>query len=324
MSICTIGAFRTAMQFSDQYISSPRGIRANLATITRSKHFAECEATIGYRQAMIYAPLNNDAVRMIMSTNRAVGRARGDIIAMEVGYNALHTDFPQSVSCPIVVEYLPESYTPLREALYLTRRTTLLRGLEELRAKLIEYDFSHNNLHIDNIVLDENGTWYPIRLYYSTQGAGGDEAAFDALRIAIADSAMSDEISETLLCEELSGYTAEEATDQEPLIENRRRYATERGYGYMDESGAVVIEAQYSYAENFTEGRAVVRNAEHRAGVIDRRGREIVALCYDEAIFDVESATIWVSLDGRWSEFDYNGIATGELRDNAPLCAEES
>ena len=197
---------------------------------------------------------------------------------------------------------------------------------EEIMAKVVLIDSKKKqykaNLHCHSVLSD--GALTPEQLKEAYKAEGYSVLAITDHCRPCDHSAMSDEISETLLCEELSGYTAEEATEREPLIENRRRYATERGYGYKDESGAVVIEAQYSYAEIFTEGRAVVRNAEHRAGVIDRRGREIVALCYDEAIFDVEGATIWVSLDGRWSEFDYNGIATGEWRDSAPLCAEES
>ena len=324
MGICTINTFRTALQFSDRYISLPKGITPHLQSLTRSKHFVECEAVVGYTPVMIYAPISGEAMRLALVANQAVAAARGDILHFGIHHNALRVDIPQSLCCSIIVEELPEGYKPLRELLYFSQRTTLISALEVLRSKMIKYDISHNNLHIDNIVVDEAGAWHLRRLYYATRGAGGDEAAFDALRIAIADNAMSDAVSAMLANEELSSYDAHaNKLCSEPLIENRRRFSDKRGYGFMDEKGSVVIEPRYSWAEHFAEGRAMVRDRAQRAGMIDRNGREIIPLIYDNVIFSAECGTVWVERDELWVEFDYNGKRIGEWRDMPPFSLED-
>ena len=321
---CSIASFRTALQFSDQYIAQPRNIRANLATITRSRHFVECEAVIDYRPAIIYAPISSEAMGLALAAKRCCSPSHGDITHIEIYHNALQVALPHTTTCSIIVEYLPEQYVPLRELIYMSRRATLTTALEELRRRMMDYGFSHNNLHIDNIVVDDHNRWYPIRLYYATLGMGGDDMAFDALRAEIKECAMSDDICSPILNEDFAPYDISSHQHRvEPLIENRRRLYTTQGYGFMDESGRVVIEPQYASVENFTEGRAVVRSAEGRAGVIDRNGREIVALAYDRAIFVEESASIWLSLDGRWVEFDYNGKQIGEWCDKPPYLFDE-
>lgn len=324
MGICTINAFRTALQFPERCISSPEGIRANLQSITRSKHFVECEAVVGYRPAMIYAPISGEAMHRALVANQAVAAARGDILHFGIHHNALNVALPQSLCCSIIVEELPEGYKPLRELIYFSQRTTLISALEVLRSKMIKYDISHNNLHIDNIVVDEAGVWHLRRLYYATRGAGGDEAAFDALRISIADNAMSDVANELLANEELSSYTTHARRAwSEPLVENRRRFSDNHSFGFMDERDRVVIEPRYSWAEHFAEGRAVVRDKAQRAGMIDRNGREIIPLVYDNVIFSVESGTAWVERDELWAEFDYNGKRIGEWRDMPPFSLED-
>ena len=324
MNQCTIASFRTALQFSDQYIAAPKNIRANLATITRSRHFVECEVVIDYRPAIIYAPISSEAMDLALVAKRSCSLSHGDITHIEIYHNALHIELPHSITSSIIVEYLPEEYRPLRELIYLSCRTTLTTALDELRRRMIGYAFSHNNLHIDNIVVDKNNRWYPIRLYYATLGAGGDDAAFDALRAEIAECAMSDNISPSMLNEDFAPYdTSSPLSTIAPLIENRRRFSTEQGYGFMDERGRVVIEPQYAFVEDFSEGRAIVRSVEGREGVIDRNGRALVAVAYDRAIFVEESASIWLSLDGRWAEYDYNGKQIGEWCDRPPYLFDE-
>lgn len=322
MGICTINTFRTALQFSDRYISSPKGVRANLQSLTRSKHFAECEAVVGYAPVMIYAPISREAMRLALAANQAVAAARGDILHFDIHHNALRVDMPQPLCCPIIVEELPVGYMPLRELLYFSSRSTLMSALEVLRSKMIKYDISHNNLHIDNIVVDEDGAWHLCRPYYATRGAGGDEAAFDALRVAIADNAMSDTINTMVANEELSPYTTDKSWG-EPLVENRRRFRCKCSYGFMDERDRVVIEPRYSWVENFVEGRAVVKDKAQRAGLIDRNGHEIIPPMYSNVVFLAESGTAWVERDGLWAEFDYNGKSIGEWRDMPPFSLED-
>ena len=53
-------------------------------------------------------------------------------------------------------------------------------------------------------------------------------------------------------------------------------------YGFVDQTGAVVVEPHYDYASDVVEGRAMVRQ-DGRWGFVDERGYEVVAPQYESA-----------------------------------------
>ena len=54
-------------------------------------------------------------------------------------------------------------------------------------------------------------------------------------------------------------------------------------YGFTDENGKVVIEPQYTYAEDFSEGLAAVANDEYKFGYIDKSGNLVIPYQYGYA-----------------------------------------
>lgn len=84
-------------------------------------------------------------------------------------------------------------------------------------------------------------------------------------------------------------------------------------YGYINTKGKLVIDAVYDYAEDFSEGRAIVGNSGYGAsgdhvqyGVIDKNGKTIVKLKYD-AIGNFSEGMAWVEKDGKYGYVNKNG-----------------
>lgn len=71
-------------------------------------------------------------------------------------------------------------------------------------------------------------------------------------------------------------------------------------YGYMDELGNIKIPLEYDFAENFSNGLAIVA-AEHGYGVIDKENYQILPLKYDTV--QIFGDKIYVTEDGKYGLF---------------------
>lgn len=77
--------------------------------------------------------------------------------------------------------------------------------------------------------------------------------------------------------------------------------------GFIDDRGNKVIECKYLSTTRFVEHRAVVTLPNHRVGVIDIDGNEIITTEYDAIKYDVESGESWAFLGDKATKFDYMG-----------------
>ncbi|HYF80164.1 MAG TPA: WG repeat-containing protein [Symbiobacteriaceae bacterium] len=59
-------------------------------------------------------------------------------------------------------------------------------------------------------------------------------------------------------------------------------FARDNRYGYLDKAGAVAIEPQFTYANSFVDGHAVVRLPDGSFAIIDTKGTEQRRLAYDQ------------------------------------------
>jgi hypothetical protein len=80
-----------------------------------------------------------------------------------------------------------------------------------------------------------------------------------------------------------------------------------RRYGYMDRTGRVVVEPQFSTAGLFQEGRAGVCVAEGRCGFIDREGRFVIRPRFKEVYAFSEGLTSFKTRDGLAGYMDKDG-----------------
>ena len=80
-------------------------------------------------------------------------------------------------------------------------------------------------------------------------------------------------------------YYIERWTDS-IIISDKEDYssmiASDKKYGLMNYKGKVIVEPQYDYLENFSEGLAAVEK-DGKWGFIDKKGREVIPLKFDSA-----------------------------------------
>ena len=177
-------------------------------------------------------------------------------------------------------------------------------------------NISLNNLKAENIIVDNLGRWHLTHQYYTTSSPSHDANAIESLRQLIERNALSN-IDSQCLGEALSEYTT-----TEPMHEHRRKIEENGLVGFADESGSKVIECKYLSATRFVEHRSVVTLPNHRMGVVDIDGNEIIATEYDAIKYDVDSGESWALLGDKAALFDYLGKQLTEWRDIDELDVE--
>jgi len=106
---------------------------------------------------------------------------------------------------------------------------------------------------------------------------------------------------------------------QDYFSEGLARFTWNGKFGYFDESGKVVIEAQFDFAAPFSEGMAAVcqsctlqQEGEHRFyqggkwGFIDHRGNPVIPFHYDMA-HSFENGKARIKLPDGWHTIDKTG-----------------
>lgn len=307
MDICSIVEFRNALCEPEAYFSTLRNIEADTATICRSRHFAECRATIDGRNAIIYAPISPEATTLMHEAIPLL-RNTASRLCSELTLLACELRCARGESCSVFVEWVAYG-RPLSEAIYTSSQSTLLAELEELSIMLHRNDISLNNLKAENIVVDNLGRWHLTHQYYTTSSTSHDANAIECLRQLIEQNALSD-IDTNCLSEAMSEYSI-----SEPMHEHRRKIEENGLVGFADESGNKVIECKYLSATRFVEHRSVVTLPNHRMGVVDIDGNEIIATEYDAIKYDVDSGESWALLGDKAALFDYLGKQLTEWRD---------
>ena len=298
----------------DVHLCTLQNIEANTTTICRSRHFAECRATIDGRNAIIYAPISPEATTLMHSAIPLL-RNTASRLCSELTLHASELRRANGTTCSVFVEWVAWGQ-PLSEAIYTWSQSTLLAELEALSEMLNKNNISLNNLKAENIIVDNLGRWHLTHQYYTTSSPSHDANAIESLRQLIERNALSN-IDSQCLGEALSEYTT-----MEPMHEHRRKIEENGLVGFADESGNKVIECKYLSATRFVEHRSVVTLPNHRMGVVDIDGNEIIATEYNTIKYDVESGESWVFLGDKATKFDYMGKQLTEWLDIDELDVE--
>ena len=298
MDYCSIQNFHNALHDTGRFATiRPHCIEA----LCRTTHFAECRAVVANRDVLLHAPITNLAMTLAERAYTILHGERGELIG---NFTILHRELNSHTS--IILEDIPQG-EPLESAMLTMSQEKLLSGLREFEERMRRADISHNNLRKQNIIVDRNGHWHPIRLYYTTIGYGGDSKQMEALYTEIKSVAQA----ENCLNEPLSAYR----TEYIPLREGRRRMVTAEGVGFRDENGNVVIAPRYAWASDFDEGRAMVMTDEKMMGLIDTSGREVIKAEYEIVEYSAKDGNSWVRQNGLWALFDYSGLQITEWDD---------
>ena len=195
----------------------------------------------------------------------------------------------------------------------------MISSLEALRQALHLADVSHNNIRKENLLIDSRGVIYPIRWFYATDHAGGDDQPLESIIKEVAaivpelnlranatplhPDAWANGLDEYLYC----------GNPHEGLI----AVESEEGWGYVDCNGCEVIKPQYIWANDFCEGRAEVQTPQGM-GLIDKQGEYVIDPIYEAVEFDVDLGWVRVCHNNQWALFDYSGRQMSEWGDSNP------
>lgn len=217
--------------------------------------------------------------------------------------------------CDVLCEVLPDAL-PLADALASIASSeeaaAMLRSLDALQKELRRVDLSHNNLRVENILIEASGRLRPIRWYYATAGAGGDDEAIEALRTKIARSAESMALHDV----ECAAYDVTPRLEGHLTVRSLREglaaVEDSAGWGFVDSENRPVVESKYIWVNDFREGRAEVETAEGM-GLIDRTGAYVIPPVYEIVEFDERRGVVAVRDAGRWAVYDYSGCYVESL-----------
>lgn len=310
MDVCTYLAFRNCIRNPHFHLRTIGHMTFDDSTVACTEHFVECVATAFGCSYMIYAPITLDAIHYARRAMSAFETTAGELGSFKVLPEEMLLDGIFASSCSLIVESLPAG-TLLREALYTFSQEHLLEGLNELKQRLLRSGVCHMNLTLDNIIVDNNYRWHPIRSYYAIKGRRRDLKALKRLEEQIMECSLPESFVPTL-----GLLASRNELDYPgkvlPLCERRRRVITERGTGFCDEKGEMVIEDVYRSATDFCEERSVVTLKSGLMGVINRRGDYIVEPIYERIRFDTTTGdiTAYQALDIHL--FDYIGRAKSQ------------
>ena len=318
--MATISSFRTALEMPRSHFSTLAQLVRLDDGVARSTYFAEARVKRSGRNMMIYMPLASVSLRRV---ERFIPLKRNLASAVVPQLTILREEMRwvdamgREQMCDILCEPLPEGF-PLADAVATiadeVEATQLIEALDELQAELLHAGVSHNNIREENIVIDKDYHLHLVRWYYATDGVGGDDEAFAALRQKIASRIDSMTLREP----DFDGYrVAIPLTGHITVRFMREGLAAVEdatGWGFVDSENNIVVEPKYEWVGDFCEGRAEVQT-EQGMGLIDRKGEYIIPPCYKIVEYDVVSGCSQVLGDEGWMVFDYEGHHLEELEE---------
>ena len=311
--LSTMIDFERALDIPSLHFCSLRNMRCRFVggrpVVRRTYFAAEAEVEWNGGRYLLYMPFRRELVAHIEALEMALDGVDAPFLCRHrILYNEMLE--PGGVAdrrADVILQELPEgewlkaSHISSAEVSY---RLSLLQ--EQIRS----VGFSHNNLSPANIFVDRDGVFRLVRYWYASLSPESRDDIF-ATNVVYAE--------EKSPLRQLEDVASSYKADAEPLYSRLRdgmaRFVVGGKVGFRDEEGEVVIPPTYSYATDFEEGRAVVADESMKMGAIDKSGRTVVPLLYDDILFDVGQACFSAYKGDLLYRIDY----CGEILSTTPI-----
>ena len=260
---------------------------------------AEAEvSTVGHGRALIFVPVEGGVINRnpllsipsstILSSYRVLNR---ELVIGDKEYDVIYQPIPLGD---------PLNLSP-------TDVSTAIRMIDTLERECRNIGFSHNNLSAENIIVGNDNHLYPIRYHDATTSGCKDD--FNLLRDLFADW----QTEMLILNDATSNYTCKYC-DIYDLKGGFMRFCDDGLFGYKDHNGEDAIPAQFIWAGDFCENRAVVET-EMGFGVINSRGEYVIPPFLESLYYDAYGSLFYYYEREQLCAYDYNG---------EPLAADDS
>lgn len=309
----TISDLRRALLAPDKYFKTLKNLKSIGDEVRRSTFFAEMEVERDGKRFLLLMPLSALSLRRIeqfMPHKHYIKHSLVPQITILREEMLTVNALGKECYCDIVLELLPEAL-PFADALATAvcdaqYAATLLGALGTLQKALCDGGVSHNNLRVENLLIDSNDRLYPIRWYYATSTVGGDA---DALQVL--EQELTKMVENNMLCDvESAPYDTPSMLDGHisvgEMSEGLIAVEDNEGWGFVDSHNRCIIPSQYIWVNDFCEGRAEVET-KVGMGLIDKQGNYIIPAQYKIVDYNPFKGDSLVYDGSGWSLFDYSG-----------------
>lgn len=273
--------------------------------IVRRTHSAiETEVRWNGHLYLLFLPFKSETIRHIESFEDELrNRRQGPLINNLIMYEEviLLSSCGRKESFDVILQELPDGLM-LEEAVHYYRSSDLRNAVSQMKERLDAIGFCHNNLRPTNVLVCKSGVIRPLRYWYAEWETFSDN-----------------DISQLIKLIDKYDYPEADATrhplaptnevEEEP--QSRYRGEVQRRfrcgyYGFVDSDGYQVTPYIYTWASEFSEGRAIVaRN--NKMGAIDLYGKKVVPIIYSHLEFDITTGC-FSAINGRYNYLlDYEG-----------------
>ena len=272
--------------------------------IRRTTNAIEAEVLLQGRKHLLYLPFCSESLIHIEEIESALReRRRGPIISNKIFYSELLMvdSIGRSEYFDIILQEVPEGMT-FDAAVLHYRADDLRSAIRKMQSELNAIGFCHNNLRPTNVIICENGIACPLRYWYAEISVLAENNI--SLLEALIDKHYSTEADS--LRKPLFAHTQRDEESIPTTSEGITRLCRSNRYGFRFYDGSQIAPFIYTWASNFSEGRAVVaRNG--KMGAINNRGEKVIPVIYKELSFDVKSGTFTAVRDKYRYLIDYDG-----------------
>lgn len=274
--------------------------------IVRRTHSAiESEILWEGRRFLLLLPLRAEGVHRIEEFEAtARERSRGPLLENRILYEELvmFDSLGHKHLFDIVLQELPSGIT-LKEAVNRYRADDLRAAIHKMKERMDAIGFRHNNLKPENILICKSGVARPLRYWYAEWEIFSDNDI--SLLLDFVERSCHDEFGAALsplLVEDCQADYNAYPTAQGGIMLRRKGHC----YGFVDSDGRAITPFVYSWASDFTEGRAIVAK-NGKMGAIDCNGRKVIPVIYNSLEFNIETGFFTATRTPYCYLIDYDG-----------------